>query len=183
MPPPELVEARVDVAGLSDAASALLEEVMPCFRDVSAENAAEFVGSLARLAGEIVHSAAYFVILAFLLPLLELVARKSPVGGLARLPINGELFNITETVFTRVAITGTQNALWNAVLSFLTAHAFSKLEDLFTHSVKSPLLFAEMLRKLFCHALKNDFFATKPFMSSLISVALNIQQTSVHGIG
>jgi hypothetical protein len=36
MPQPELVEARVDFAGLSDAASALLEEVVPCFRDVSA---------------------------------------------------------------------------------------------------------------------------------------------------
>jgi hypothetical protein len=69
------------------------------------------------------------------------------------------------------------------VLSFLTAHAFSKLEDLFAHSVTSPLLFAELLRTLFCHPLKNDFFATEPFMSSFISVAPNIQQTSVHGIG
>jgi hypothetical protein len=65
----------------------------------------------------------------------------------------------------------------NAVLSFLTAHAFSKLEDLFAHSVTSPLLFAGLLRTLFCHALTNDFFATERFMSPLTSVALKIQQT------
>jgi hypothetical protein len=79
--------------------------------------------------------------------------------GLAGLLINGQLFNIGEPVFTHVGMTSTQSRLRNAVLSFLTAHAFSKLEDLFAHSLKSPILFARLLRTLFFHALTNNFFA------------------------